>query len=511
MSEDTRGTWLSSISNLRAVVTGVREKLPGLPPRPELPELPELGELALPEIKLPQVRLPSLEDLSLVLSGEVKASEELSSVERRWLDSIGHWAGARLVAEAASDLAACWTFLAENGGARPLSFTQIRRFAEAHADERSELAKALQALADDGVPLPCVISADRVDELVRDAVLADAVYHTKEESLREEFCSVLPSCDMLQLRVESDATGQAFAVALAEDTLYVVVRGTDSIAAVLRDLGLRRRELVSGLHCHSAIAAAGQAMAEYIQEQLPHWLCGVGDALLDDGDDISAEEAVATALGGSRPGERPLRRVHLVGHSLGAGIAALAAMTLNASLPLLVTSTGSPDLQVTASCFATPACVERRLSLLLDTQAYITTLILRADLVPRLSATSLLALHRSIIAELPFEEQMPEEYVEEPVSDEEVDEDSVAEAAERAAAEELRDALAGMDRPLLPPGQIYWMEAVGEDGLACVAEDAEAFARLRVAPDMLTSHRMSSYLSALRHLQEEYVRKRLIE
>ena len=77
-------------------------------------------------------------------------------------------------------------------------------------------------------------------------------------------------------------------------------------------------------------------------------------------------------------------RVTLVGHSLGAGAAALMALMFKAA----------SVSNVTCYAFATPNCVD--LALADECSGYVTSVVFRDDIVARFSPESLALLHREL-------------------------------------------------------------------------------------------------------------------
>jgi len=135
----------------------------------------------------------------------------------------------------------------------------------------------------------------------------------------------------------------------SEVVVTLVVRGTKDIADFLQD-GLLEPEEYRGGHAHSGILASGKNLAK---QYLPK---------LKDLHEITQRDKI---------------RVILIGHSLGAGAAAIAAMELHEH----------DFLEVEAVGFGCPSLLSRDLSH--TTKDYITTVVNDADIVSRMSGASM--------------------------------------------------------------------------------------------------------------------------
>jgi len=135
----------------------------------------------------------------------------------------------------------------------------------------------------------------------------------------------------------------------SEVVVTLVVRGTKHIADFLQD-GLLEPEEYRGGYAHSGILASGKNLAK---QYLPK---------LKDLHDITQRDKI---------------RVILIGHSLGAGAAAIAAMELREH----------DFLEVEAVGFGCPSLLSKDLSQ--ATKDYITTVVNDADIVSRMSGASM--------------------------------------------------------------------------------------------------------------------------
>jgi Lipase (class 3) len=112
------------------------------------------------------------------------------------------------------------------------------------------------------------------------------------------------------------------------------------------------------LHCHEGIMVSAKRLVDTIQEQVEHWVLHRGYQLV------------------------------LLGHSLGAGVASLAAVLLRSRLPELTVPAKVPKMRV--FCFAPPPVLDQNAALQAST--YCTSVVNNADLIPRCSIENLLIL-----------------------------------------------------------------------------------------------------------------------
>lgn len=135
----------------------------------------------------------------------------------------------------------------------------------------------------------------------------------------------------------------------SEIQVALVVRGTKHIADIISDALLEAVEYRGG-HAHGGIMSSGKALYDKYLPTLKELLQFSG---------------------------RKKIRLYLVGHSLGAAAAAIAAMEFN----------DLDWINVEAVGFGCPSTLSHELSL--SAKSYITTVITDADIVPRLSAASM--------------------------------------------------------------------------------------------------------------------------
>lgn len=157
----------------------------------------------------------------------------------------------------------------------------------------------------------------------------------------------------------------------AYKAIVVVVRGTFALEDAVADLTLRPAAMDekctrfgfdgSGEYCHSGMYASAEWVFVDLERQ------GTLNDLLD----------------GSQC-RFPDYRLYVVGHSLGAGVAAVLGVMLRQCYPTLK-----------VLCFEPPGCVMTKK---LAEQDYITSYVLAFDIVPRLSRTSLEYLRDDVLA-----------------------------------------------------------------------------------------------------------------
>jgi hypothetical protein len=135
-----------------------------------------------------------------------------------------------------------------------------------------------------------------------------------------------------------------------EIEVTLVVRGTKHLSDMVSDALLEPAEYRGGT-AHGGILASGQGLAEKYASKLKELLKHSG---------------------------RNKIRLHVVGHSLGAGAGAIAAMELH----------DLDFLNVEAVGFGCPSLVSEELSL--ASKDYITTVVADADIVPRMSGASMM-------------------------------------------------------------------------------------------------------------------------
>ncbi len=202
-------------------------------------------------------------------------------------------------------------------------------------------------------------------------------------------------------------------------------------------------------------------------------------------------------------------RVTLMGHSLGAGTAAILASQLQGSLPF-----------VQAYCFATPSCVTSGLAR--KTAPYVTSVVLDDDIIPRAGVHSIMQLHNELVAVDARLPQLTNAMVAEVVrsysgAGKDVLEALLRERDARAAKEsEVNESQLAAKREipsekfrLVVPGRIIHlhrtppggMEEDAKDGAFSVrAVEAETsfFNSLVLSPSMVSDHSLDSHIAALR-------------
>lgn len=131
--------------------------------------------------------------------------------------------------------------------------------------------------------------------------------------------------------------------------IALVVRGTKNLPDVIADATLGVEDYRGG-KAHGGILVSGKALADFYAPKLKELLMHSG---------------------------RDVVRLYIVGHSLGAGAGAIAAMEFHEL----------DFVEVEAVGFGCPALLSRELSE--STKAYITTVVADADIVPRMSGASM--------------------------------------------------------------------------------------------------------------------------
>ncbi|NP_659164.2 diacylglycerol lipase-beta [Mus musculus] len=148
-----------------------------------------------------------------------------------------------------------------------------------------------------------------------------------------------------------------------KESVVVAVRGTMSLQDVLTDLSAESETLELGIELQDCVAHKGIAQAaRYIHRRL------VNDGILSQAFSVAPEYQLV-----------------LVGHSLGAGAAALLAIMLRGAYP-----------QVRAYAFSPPRGLLSK-SLYEYSKDFVVSLILGMDVIPRLSVTNMEDLKRRIL------------------------------------------------------------------------------------------------------------------
>ncbi|KAL9179224.1 hypothetical protein ACHAXT_008514 [Thalassiosira profunda] len=232
------------------------------------------------------------------------------------------------------------------------------------------------------------VEVSKVEELNEALILSELSYSDNVDQIREGLENMYdgknnkPQWELLFCDLESEPNQPSHFLAIQknaspyDDALRVlmVVRGTKSMSDLITDAmldgtdyayalpgGGGEEELVIGGKAHSGVLRSGQYLVERHQKLLQTLL------------QLSNKRKVEMTL---------------IGHSLGAGAATIAAMEWNSA----ARNNKEADLPISAHVigFGCPALLSRPLSL--ATKDYVTTVIADADFIPRMSGATLVNL-----------------------------------------------------------------------------------------------------------------------
>ncbi|CAJ1409148.1 unnamed protein product, partial [Effrenium voratum] len=314
------------------------------------------------------------------------------------------------------------------------------------------------------------------EELLRYARLADAAYLPDEASVSG---ALEPGFELLAGSCAARPQRPAHFLAKSAEAgkVVLVVRGTQTLADCLTDCLCDGQSLGSGGLAHRGAAVA----AEWLVREY-------GEAL--------------------RFLEERGYEVVLVGHSLGAAVAASCAVQLRSH---------GGGLSVRCVCFAPPATVDP--STALDCKGYVTSVVHDDDVIPRMQIRSLLQLYHDVGSYnwLPRALEMvrnlrqdPQGWVLEygdyafglPLEER-------LESLWRAQLEkskELKEVEAeyGHIQPLRIPGfVVHLYRSPSECGYGATQEEAAALEHIELSPTMVTDHMLDAYIEALARLLAE--------
>ncbi|KAK3244566.1 hypothetical protein CYMTET_45824 [Cymbomonas tetramitiformis] len=218
--------------------------------------------------------------------------------------------------------------------------------------------------------------ASVVKALLEDCRIADAVYSVSQEDVCEK-TGLRPETVRI-MSTESGPLKVAHFIAVQDTTESVVLalRGTDNFADVITDLCCTSIPLTSGGYAHSGMLDAARSVIEHVSEHLKQLLTA-----------------------------HPTYSLRIIGHSLGAGTAALTAYLLRNLPPSDPLHELLPPSKVSAVTFATPACMSSEVAL--SVSSYVTTVVLQDDIVPRTSLHNLEKLQIEIV-QADWLEEIPE-------------------------------------------------------------------------------------------------------
>ncbi|GIL75834.1 hypothetical protein Vretimale_5550 [Volvox reticuliferus] len=211
-------------------------------------------------------------------------------------------------------------------------------------------------------------STQAVAEQLLDAMeLAHGAYRRSAASLAATTC--LRAQHIRVWRPEGGRLQPGYYVAVDHFGRRVVwgVRGTRVFSDLLTDLAMAAHPL-------------GGGSAHWGMTHAAHWMIQ---------EEASRVTALLRSLG--PPGSY---RLQLVGHSLGGGVAALAAIMLREGLVEAARTAAIPPELISCVAFAPPAILSASLAELC--RPYVTSVVLNNDIVPRFNATSLARLQEEL-------------------------------------------------------------------------------------------------------------------
>lgn len=273
-----------------------------------------------------------------------------------------------------------------------------------------DLAFGLKAVAEqhsrdgieDSIKGKAITDKAFVERLLEEVWIAEAVHRDTADAMADVCC--LERSQILTFDAEAHHFKPAFALAIwpSRKQVVLVVRGTTSLADALTDLtghlepfdgtassAFLKPEPDDGDSSDAAgsIAASAEESQDAVEKKLGghchHGIAKAAMALLD-----SQAEAIAAALR-----DHPGYGLTLLGHSLGAGTAAIAAILIRNS-PEVAKRIGTND--VTCVAFAPPPILTRDLAL--SCSSYVQSVVNRHDVVPRASLASFERLRQEMLA-----------------------------------------------------------------------------------------------------------------
>ncbi|KAK3238411.1 hypothetical protein CYMTET_51576 [Cymbomonas tetramitiformis] len=238
------------------------------------------------------------------------------------------------------------------------------------------LAARHQRLGDnDNIDGVRVQDPNLVKSLKQDCLYADAAYLETVEQICEKSGLTMEDVRVFHQVSKPFQPSHYLAVDSKNECVLLVVRGTFSAFDIVTDLTAVSEPFVSG-YAHSGMLQAAR------------WL----------------KDAVSSKLQETMK-QHPGFSLKVIGHSLGAGTAALLTFLLRSSPEFLVVV---PPKKVSCVAFATPPVFSRELAE--ACQGFITTVVLQDDVVPRCSLANLRdlqleALYTDIGEDLPEDHQ----------------------------------------------------------------------------------------------------------
>lgn len=202
------------------------------------------------------------------------------------------------------------------------------------------------------------VGVERMNELNDALTLSQVAYMDSVEEAKERLESLTDPYELIYCNLVGEPNQPAHYVAVKQHQdksspaleLVLGVRGTKTITDAITDL-LCEDEDYRGGKAHSGVLASGKYIAEKHTPLLQELL------------DSSGKQRI---------------KIQLSGHSLGAGAAAIAAMEFN----------DQPNIDVEVVGFGSPAMLSQELSEAM--QDYMTTVVADDDVVPRLSAPTVI-------------------------------------------------------------------------------------------------------------------------
>eukprot|EP00898_Chlorokybus_atmophyticus_P005178 jgi/Chlat1/5661/Chrsp37S05467 len=247
----------------------------------------------------------------------------------------------------------------------------LNALARLHAQERCDAALELHAR----------LHEDTLRMMLRDLELVDAAYYSADQpdpaaALAQDLArrGALSHGRVLKFHTQADLLRPAYYVAIDDQRRNIVlcVRGTSSVQDLLTDLAssaeeVRKNQNGDGAECEYAHLGMMEAARWLLRQE--------AQTLID------------------LMKENPRYSLRIIGHSLGAGAGALAAMLLRESE--VVQAAGINTKKITCIAFAPPACVSRNLASKLS--RYVTSVVNQYDIIPRVSIHTLERLRNEIL------------------------------------------------------------------------------------------------------------------
>uniref|UniRef100_A0A7S0WPS1 Fungal lipase-type domain-containing protein n=1 Tax=Pyramimonas obovata TaxID=1411642 RepID=A0A7S0WPS1_9CHLO len=201
----------------------------------------------------------------------------------------------------------------------------------------------------DAIPGVALTDVNKVRTILKECKWTAAAYQDTAEQVLQ--MTQVSEQDLVVFQSQSNLNRPAYFLAVDRSAaeLTLVIRGTKNKKDILTDLAAASEEVAGG-HAHTGMLIAA---CWFVDNEIERLSCLLKDL--------------------------PTYNLKILGHSLGAGTAAVLTFLIHTHLSHLI-----PTERVSCIGIATPACLSYELAQA-TTMSYITTVVLEDDIVPRLS------------------------------------------------------------------------------------------------------------------------------